>query len=166
MARNRPGVPVSEEDAKAALVLAAQIGTRAASRELGHSATSITNWKRRYPQFWSNLIGETTTEQVAERLANRVDEIADLYADVEVEAIDRAAKLLPRADGKETAALLKAISQGRTTAVSTSGRLRGEPDERHEHTISFTQLENALARFEELAAPSAPELPEYVENEA
>lgn len=150
----------SEDERKAILSLAARIGTYAAAKETQVSFTTLRQWKAKYPEYWSDLIQGQDLERKTSNFADRVDEIAEAYAEVEAEAIDRATKLLPRADGKETAALMKALSQGRTTAVSTSGRLRGEPDERHELSINFGQIEAAMERL--LGGgngPVAPALP-------
>ncbi len=156
--RPRHGLAFSDEDQQAALRLAARIGLRATSRELGVSMTALAKWRNKYPQLWSDLIQAQDKEQKVAGFADRVDELAEAYADVELEALDRAAKLIPQADGKELAALGRMLSQGRTTAVSTSGRLRGEPDERHELSINFGQIEAAMERLLG-GATEAPALP-------
>lgn len=154
----RPPRNFSDDDKRAALRLAAEIGVRPAARELELSLSAIARWKKQFPELWSDL----TSGRIDDRptaFAQTLDELAEEYADVEREALERAAKLLPRADGKEVAALMKGLSTGRATAIAGSQRLRGVPDETSELRVSFPQIEQALEAL--LGSAERPALPTY-----
>lgn len=127
-----------------ALRLAASIGTRPAARELDLSTASLFKWKRDFPELWSSLTAGTAEDDRTKRFASRLEDLADTYADLEVEAIDRAAKLIPRAEAKELAALMKGLSTGRATAITGARNVRGEPDSTTELNINFPALEQAM----------------------
>ena len=134
----------TDDQKKDALRLAASIGTRPAARELDITTTNLFNWKRKFPEFWSSLLQGTQEDERTKQFAHRLEDLADVYADVELEAIDRAAKLIPEADGKELAALLKGFSTGRATAITGARNVRGEPGQSAELTINFPALEQAM----------------------
>jgi transposase-like protein len=158
----------SEEDKQAALRLAATIGLRAASRELDISKSVLHNWKKAYPQLWSDLRAGNV-DKYQQNFANRLEELADEYADVEALAAREAFKRIKKGqtvldndgelvenvplDAKELAALIKALSSGRANAVLNTRAVRGEPTERIEHTLNIPALETAM---EQLLAQAPP----------
>jgi transposase-like protein len=149
----------SDEDKQAALRLAATIGLRPASRELRLSHSLLHKWKKEFPKLWSDL-RKGNVEEFQQNFATRVEDIADEYVAAEQLAVREAVKRLKGGqtvfdregnredevplDAKEIAALIKAMSSARAVAVVNARALRGEPDEIHQHNISFPAIEAAM----------------------
>lgn len=159
----RPPRPVySDADKRAALELAAAVGRRAAIRQLGISSSTFQRWTEELPELWSSL---RAGDRDAQRLgfAQRLEDLAESYTAAEFEALERAEKLLPKANAKELAALMKAMGASRGLATVGARAARGEDAERHEITIDFPQIEAVMERL----LGGAPEQPALtVPNEA
>ena len=162
--RARPATRVyTESERHAALELAATAGRRAASRQLGVSTATIQKWIEKYPALWSDL--RAANPDVQKRgFARRLEDLAEDYLVNEHDAIARAAKLLPEADAKETAALMKAMGSARMAATTGSRQVLPEA-EIHEHNINFPALEAAIERLLDSATPQQTLPPKRVENQ-
>jgi hypothetical protein len=154
-------INATREQKETALEFAAIHGFRAAGRQLGVTHKTVMRWAEQLPEFWSNLkAGDRETQK--QGFAARLEDLAEGYSAAEVEALDRALKLIPTADAKELAGLIKAMGSSRGLAVVNSRALRGEDADRLDVTINFGQLENAMEAV--LAQAQQPAI--QVENEA
>jgi transposase-like protein len=151
----RPRV-FSEEDKLAALQLGAEIGVSVACRELGISRRSFYKFVHDLPVKWSELQKSRSA---------RLDELADRYAAAENDAIDRAEQILPKADAKEVAALIKAMGSSRGAAAANARQGRGDPDKSVELNVNFPQLEAAAEKILALAPPPPAIEATYEEDE-
>jgi hypothetical protein len=153
----------SEAEKKAALTLAAQIGTAPAARELGTYPMTIRRWRAQMPEFWSDLQSSEIGPQRRVRSAESLEDLAEAYTDREFEALQRAEKLIKTADGKELAALMRAMGSSRHAATHGARAYRGEDVQTVEHNINFEALERAAMAILERGTPQ-PALPLQVEN--
>ena len=159
MAAPRPEYTESEK--KAALELAAAMGRRAAIRELGISSATFQRWTEQFPELWSDLrAGDPDVQK--RRFAMRLEDLAERYLGAEHDLLTRMEdKLIPTADPKESAAMLKAMASGRMAA--TTGSRQIVPEVEHvEHNINFPALEQAMERL----LDGAPQPALVVDNEA
>lgn len=152
------------DEQRAALELTARIGITAAAEELGLARTTIARFKRWNPELWSELLATPDAHpERRRRSAENLEDLAEAYTQREFEAIKRAEKLIKTADGKELAALMRAMGASRGLATAGARAYRGEDVQTVEHNINFAALEQAaeaiLAR-----APRPPELPTQVPN--
>lgn len=153
----------TEDEKKAALELAARIGTRAAAKELGTYPVTIRRFRDQLPEFWSDLMaGGDTRPYTRRRTADNLEDLAEQYIEREFEAIDRAEKLIKTADAKELAALMKAMGSSRGVATAGARGYRGEDSQVIEHNINFDVLERAAAAIMDRVGP--PALPEPTPN--
>lgn len=147
----------TDDEKKAALELAARIGTRAAARELGTHPTSIRRFRDQLPEFWSDLMaGGDTRPYTRRRAADNLEDLAEQYTEREFEALDRAEKLIKTADAKELAALIKAMGGSRGVATAGARGYRGEDVQTVEHNINFDALERAAQVIIDRAQPPVP----------
>lgn len=135
----------SDDDRRAALDLAAEIGVRPACRELDIAATEFYRWVKAMPEYWSDL---------QRARAPRLDDLVDRYAAAEDKAIDQAELLIASADAKETAALIKAMGAARGLAHVGARQTRGEADTTHDLNINFPQIEAAAEAVLQRAKPT------------
>lgn len=142
----------TEADTRAALELGARIGRRRAVQELGISSATFQKFTQRMPELWSDLKAQNR-QAYRESTAGALEELAEAYMETEAEAVERAATLLPQADAKETAALIKAMGSSRGVAIGNARGLRGETDSTSELNINFPALEQAMARILDAPAP-------------
>jgi len=154
----------TKEEKEAALRLTASIGISAASRQLGVDRKTISRFREQLPEFWSTLVasGDVAPNR-RRRTAESLEDLADAYTEREFEALQRAEKLIKTADGKELAALMRAMGASRGVATAGARGYRGEDAQVIEHNINFEALERAaeaiLAR-----APRQAQLPIQVPN--
>lgn len=160
MAAPRPNY--TDDEKKAALELAAAMGRRAAIRELGISSSAFQRWTEQFPEFWSDLrAGDPEVQK--RRFAQRLEDLAERYLGAEHDLLERVEdKLIPKADPKEAAALIKALGSSRMAATTGSRQIVPEV-ERVEHNINFPALEQAMNAVLE-RANEQPAL--VVENES
>lgn len=148
------------DEQRAALELTAKLGITAASRELGITRKTINRFKHWNPELWSDLIAAPGAHvSRRSRTAESLEELADAYTEREFEALDRAEKLIKTADGKELAALMRAMGASRGVAHANSRAYRGEDVQHVEHNINFAALEMAAQAILQRA-----EQPQLVEN--
>lgn len=154
----------SEDEQRSALRLAARVGMNAASRELGIARATIARFKTYQPEYWSDLAaGQDVAPKRRQRQAEDLEDLADAYTEREFEALQRAEKLIKTADGKELAALMRAMGASRGLATAGARGHRGEDTQHVEHNINFAQLEQAAQAILARATPAPPIL---VENHA
>lgn len=154
----------SDEEKQATLRLAARLGISGASRELHVDRKTIARFRDQLPEFWSDLMAAPDAAPARKtRSAESLEDLADAYVEREFEAIERAEKLIPTADAKETAMLMKAMGSSRGLATVGARGHRGEDTQVIEHNINFGALEAAAAAILS-RAPDAPQLPVQVEN--
>lgn len=147
-----------------ALKLAARIGSNAAARELGVSTSTINRFKHWNPKIWSDLMAAPDVPNARrQRTAESLEDLADAYTEREFEAADRAKKLIPRADAKELAALMKAMGSSRHYATAGGRAHRGEDVQVVEHNINFAALEQAAQAILN-RGNGGPQLPMPVDN--
>ena len=159
MAAPRPEYTESEK--KAALELGAAMGRNAAVRELGISKATFQRWTEQFPELWSDLrAGDPEVQK--RRFAQRLEDLAERYLGAEHDLLNRVEEnLIPKADPKEAAALIKALGSSRMAA--TTGSRQIVPEVEHvEHNINFPALEQAMERL----LDSAPQPALVVANEA
>lgn len=162
----------TDDEKKAALQLAAKIGNAPAARQLTIGRESLRRWREEFPEFWSGLLVASDAPQRRQRAAENLEDLSDAYTEREFEALQRAEKLIKTADGKELAALMRAMGASRGLATAHARGYRGEDAQVIEHNINFEALERAaqaiLARapspppilvVENLADPAPPENP-------
>jgi hypothetical protein len=160
----RPPVPrYTEAEKLAALELGAALGRNAAVRQLGISKHTFQRWTEEFPKQWSDLRAADPEAQ-KRGYARSLEDLAQSYAALEFQAMERIEALLPRADAKETAALVKAMGSSRGVATVGARAVLNEDREIVEHNINFPALEQAMERLMEHAP--APQLPLHVDNEA
>lgn len=133
--------PYTDAEKRAALELAAAIGTKPAARRLGITPHSIRNWREQFPEMWSDLRSDAPKRKT--RAAENLEDLEEGYSALEFEAMDRAEKLIKTADAKELAALIKAMGSSRGLASVGARSYRGDDVQRIEHTIDFPALEAA-----------------------
>ena len=153
----------TEEQKKAALELSVTVGLAEAGRQFDVDRTTMWRWTKQFPEFYSDV---TAGKREAQKLgiATQLEALAESYAEVEFQAIERAEKLIKTADAKEAAALIKAMGSSRGVAAVNARQTRGEDVERIEHNINFPALEAAAALMLERAEQRAE--PILVENVA
>lgn len=140
------------EEKKAALEYAAVHGIRAAGRAFDVSHTTILSWEDEFPELWSELrAGTEEAHKIG--FARRLEDLAEGYAGVERAALERAEHLIPGANAKELAALVKAMGSARGVATTGARTVRGDPDNVTEVQINFPQLEKAMERLLDQAEP-------------
>lgn len=149
----------TDDDARAALELGARIGIRRAVAELGIAKSTFHAFTKRLPEVWSDLRSQHR-QAYRESTAGALEDLAEGYMEAEAAAVERAATLLPQADAKEAAALIKAMGSSRGVAIGNARSLRGEADATSELNINFPALEQAMARILEAPAPPLPVLNE------
>jgi hypothetical protein len=151
----------SPAEQEAALRLAARIGVTAAARELGIAKSTINRFRHWNPELWSDLIsGQEVATNRRQRTAESLEDLAEAYTEREFEALQRAEKLIKTADGKELAALMRAMGASRGVAHANSRAYRGEDVQTVEHNINFAALEQAAQAILARANPR----PQLVEN--
>lgn len=134
----------SLEEQKAALDLTAKIGITAAARELGTTRKTINRFRHWNPEYWSDLMAASDAAPARRtRTAESLEDLADAYTEREFEALERAEKLIKTADGKELAALMRAMGASRHAATAGARAHRGEDAQVIEHNINFEALERA-----------------------
>lgn len=136
----------TQEDRRAALRLAISIGRRAAVRQLGISSASFQRWTEMEAEYWSSLRAGDPEQQQAQ-FAGRLEDLAEQYVDAELDALERAQKLIKTADAKETAALIKAMGSSRGLATVNARATRGQDADKLDVNINFPQIEQALERI-------------------
>lgn len=152
----------TEEEKLAALELGAALGRNAAVRQLNISKATFQRWTEEYPREWSDLrAGDREAQKLG--IAQRLEDLAENYTAMEQAALERVETLLPRANAKEIAGLIKAMGASRGVASVGARAARGEDNPDREININFPAIEAAMERLLEQAAP-APALP--VANEA
>jgi hypothetical protein len=160
----KPPPHYTEEEKLAALELAAAVGRRAAVRQLGISASTFQRWTETYPQQWSDLrAGDLEAQK--QGYAQRLEDLAEQYATLEFQALERVESVLPQSGPKEIAGIIKALGASRGVAAVGARAARGEDRDIVEHNINFPALEAAMERLLE-RGDQAPQLPTHVENEA
>jgi len=132
----------NEDQKKAALELGAAMGRTAATRHLGIGKTTFQQWTEELPEYWAAL---RDADQEAQRLgfARKLEDLADAYSALEFAALERAEKLIPTADAKELAALLKAMGGARGVAAVNARAHRGDPSDVQEIRVNFPAIERA-----------------------
>jgi len=151
----------SDDEMKAAMRLAIKIGVTAAARELGINRRTLYNFRTALPEYWSELqAGHDVAPQRRQRSAESLEDLAEAYTEREFEALQRAEKLIKTADGKELAALMRAMGASRGLATVGARGYRGEDVQLVEHNINFGALEKAA----EAILARAPQPPLLVEN--
>lgn len=146
----------SDDEKRAALKLAAQIGTAPAARELGTYPGTIRRFRNQFPEFWSELIaGPDVAPARRQRAAESLEDLADAYTEREFEALEAAEALIKTADARELAMLMKAMGASRHAATAGGRAHRGEDVQHVEHNINFAALEMAAQAILERAAPPA-----------
>lgn len=159
------------EEQYAALDLTARIGITAAARELGMQRKTIGRFKGWNPEYWSDLVASPDYHPARRsRTAESLEDLADAYAAREFEAIERAAELIPDADAKGLAAIMRAMGSSRNTATAGGRAYRGEDAQVTEVNINFEALERAaqaiLARVPQPQQPSIDSTLTEIPNEA
>jgi transposase-like protein len=150
-----------DNEKRSALQLAAQLGFSAAARELGVDRKTIQRFRDQMPEYWSELqSGPDAAPARRTRSAESLEDLADAYTEREFEALQRAEKLIKTADGKELAALMRAMGASRGLATAGARQYRGEDVHTVEHNINFAALEMAAQAILE----RAPTPPILVEN--
>lgn len=153
----------TDEEKRAALRLAAKIGTNPAARELGIYGKTIRRFREQMPEYWSELLASPdAAPRRKERQAQSLEDLADAYTEREFEALQRAESLIKTADAKGLAALMRAMGASRGLATVGARAARGEDTQVVEHNINFAALERAAEAI--LSRASQPELPVHVEN--
>lgn len=148
----REHINPTDEQIQTTLEFAAIHGIRAAARRVGVSHVTVLRWIERKPELWSELrAGDREAQKHG--FAQRLEDLAEGYAAVEVDALERAEKLLKSSDAKETAALIKAMGGSRATASASARAARGEDADKLEIDINFGALEKAMERVLERPAP-------------
>lgn len=160
----------SDDEKRAALELGATVGRNAACRQLGISKSLFQKWTEQFPELWSSLrSGDRTVHRT--RVAQNLEDLAEQYAAVELDALERAEKLVPRANARELAALMKAMGSSRGVATVGARGYRGEDADRLEIDINFGSLEAAAQAILEsvseqraLPTPNLAEATDVVEH--
>lgn len=150
----------SDPEKEVALRLAARLGITAAARELGLSRKTIARFRDQMPEFWSDQMAAPDAAPARRtRSAESLEELADAYIEREFEATERAEKLIKTANGKELAALMRAMGASRGLATAGARAYRGEDVQHVEHNINFVALEKAAQAILD-RSPSPPILVE------
>lgn len=148
----------SDDEKRAALKLAAQIGIRAAARELGTYPPTIRRFREQMPEYWSDLVaaGDVSAER-RRRTAQDLEDLADAYVEREFNALEVADKLIEddELDAKGLAALMRAMGASRGLATAGARGYRGEDVQTVEHNINFAALEMAAQAILDRASPPA-----------
>lgn len=151
----------SDDEKRTALTLASRIGLSAAARELGIYNKTIRRFRDQMPEFWSELQASPDAAPARRmRSAENLEVLADAYIEREFEALERAEKLIPTADAKGLAALMRGMGGARGMAVQGTRGYRGEDVQTVEHNINFEALERAA----EAILARAPAPPILVDN--
>lgn len=142
-----PAAVYTREQKLQAVELAAVHGPTAASQALKIKPNTLRDWcyqdfKKEYADFRSGKVSEWRTQLAAE-----LEDLTQNYAETEALALTRARELLadPDIDAKDVASLIKGMGAARASAAAVGGKARGEPDEVHQHVISFPDLERLEA---------------------
>lgn len=147
----------TDDEKRAALELAVRLGISGAARELHIQRKTIMRFRDQLPEYWSELLqSPDAAPQRKQRSAESLEDLAEAYVEREFEAIERAQELIPDAEPKELAALIKAMGSSRGLATVGARAHRGEDTQVIEHNINFAALEAAAAAI--LDRASAPQL--------
>lgn len=154
------------EEKEQALRLAARIGTSAAARELGTYPKTIRRFREQMPEFWSDLVanGEVAPAR-RQRQAESLEDLADAYVEREFAALERAEKLIPTADAKGLAALMRGMGGARGLATAGARAHRGEDAQVVEHNVNFEALERAAEAILASAPRTALPTPNLAEDD-
>lgn len=137
---------------KAALELGAAMGRSAAVRQLSISKATFQAWTEEFPEYWTALReGDLEAQRLG--FAKRLEDLADAYSALELAALERAEKLIPTADAKEVAGLIKAMGSSRGVASVQARAQRGDPSDIQEVRVNFPAIEAAIERVLERAEP-------------
>ncbi len=159
-----PAPVFTREQKLQAVELAAVHGPTKTAEAIKVSLETLKSWiYRDFPKEYAEFRGGKISEW-RQSFAAEMEDLAQNYGEVERKALGVADRMLddPEIDAKDVASLIKGMGAARASASNTGSRARGEPDEVHDHRISFPQLERIEAALRQAHSieGSATDLPD------
>lgn len=142
-----PAAVYTREQKLQAVELAAVHGLTRTAESLKVPIDTMKKWLYRdFKQEYADFRGGKQSEWRAS-FAAEMEDLAQNYGEVERKALEKAQALLDsgEVDARDVASLIKGMGAARASAASVGGKARGEPDEVHQHVISFPDLERLEA---------------------